>query len=263
MHKVSTFINPQRSFLYFLVILSCFSCEPPIVVEKTEPRTAKDAIFLILDEESIDNGNLPNNFSASDVNDPLAKVGERSQLSFFQKNIGKTIELYTGQVGDEGWHAVKTIPNSWISAGPTNKGLLNLLAPGPGLGGGKENKEILLDKIPGITPLRATGLSMLKGNTILALVYDGNISVNYDPLTGNLQGSTLGIVAFEVIDVVERRDASSSSLPKVKLKISDANAVAALPLLLFSNAPILSSSSVPLDVIPPADPPLIQPKFSN
>jgi hypothetical protein len=32
------------------------------------------------------------------------------------------------------------------------------------------------------------------------VVYDGNIGINYSPLTGNLMGANLGIVAFDVLD---------------------------------------------------------------
>ena len=82
------------------------------------PDPATTAVFLVIDEESIDNENKPNNFSESDVNDNLAEIGLRQTLRFFRDNIGAEIVLYTGQVGDEGWFALKTIPVSWESAGP-------------------------------------------------------------------------------------------------------------------------------------------------
>ena len=92
------------------------------------------AVLLLIDEESIDNGNEPNNFSAVDVNDQLADIGLRLPLRYFEENVGKTIDLYTGQVGDEGWFAPKTILNSWKNTGPTTNGTQNYLTPGPGLG---------------------------------------------------------------------------------------------------------------------------------
>ncbi len=97
-------------------------------------------------------------FSNVQVNDQLARVGLRQTLSYFHGNVGKTIDLYTHEVGDEGWHALKTISSSWKSTGPTINGSRNYLMAGPGLGGGEDNKEVLLDKIPNVTPLRATGL---------------------------------------------------------------------------------------------------------
>jgi len=211
-----------------------------------------EVVFIIIDEESIDNGNEPNDFSETDVNDQLADIGLRTPLKYFQDNIGNTIELYTGQVGDEGWHAVKTIPDSWKNAGPTNDGLKNYLTPGPGLGATipDDDREILLDKIPDVTPLRATGLSMLKGKTVYAVVYDSDISINYSPLLGNLMGSNLGTVAFEVLDVRERTNGSTSSLPIVTIKIRDAGEVSSYSMNLFTDAPVPQSSSEPFDITP-------------
>lgn len=230
--------------------------------EKSDDRSGDGtaAVLLVIDEESIDNGNPPNNFSETDVNDQLAEVGQRKTLRYFEQNAGKTIDLYTGQVGDEGWHALKTIPTAWVNAGPTGNGSQNFLAAGPGLGGGAsdDNREVLLDKIPNVTPLRATGLSMLIGQTVLAVVYDSDISVNYSPLNGNLMGANLGVVAFDVLAVKERTDGSSSSLPRVTIRIRDVAEVAALPLNLFANAPAPESSSEPFDIKPPATAPAIQ-----
>ncbi|MFL0685214.1 MAG: hypothetical protein ACJLTB_18680 [Algoriphagus aquaeductus] len=218
------------------------------------------AVFLLIDEESIDNGNEPNNFSSTDVNDQLAELGQRQPLRFFEQNVGREITLYTGQVGDEGWFALKTIPSSWRSAGPSGNGLRNYLTPGPGLGARipDDDREVLLDKIPNVTPLRATGLAMLVGQTIFAVVYDSDISINYSPLTGNLQGANLGIVGFDVLGVSSRTDGSSSSLPAVRVRIRNAGTLRDGELALFSNAPTPQSSSEPFDINPPSSPPSIQ-----
>lgn len=218
---------------------------------------AAGAVFLVIDEESLDNGNPPNGFSDVDVNDQLAEVGVRLQLRYFRENVGRTIDLFTGEVGDEGWHAVKSIPSSWRSAGPSENGTRNYLAPGPGLGAPDpdDDREVLLDKIPDVTPLRATGQAMLTGQAVCAVVYDGDVSINYSPLQGNLMGANLGIVAFEVLEVRERRDGSSGSLPRATIRILDADAACAGPLVLFANAPVPASSSEPYDVAPPTEPP--------
>ena len=190
------------------------------------------ALFLVIDEDSIDNGNPPNFFSDMDVNDHIADIGLRAQLPFFASNPGATIVLHTGQVGDEGWFALKTIPASWAAAGPTADGLRNYLVAGPGLGTPDANgdREALLDKVPDVTPLRATGLKLLEGQGVCAVVYDSDISINYDPLNGSLKGANLGIVAFEVISVTELTGFSSSSLPKVTVEILDAEEVCEGPL---------------------------------
>ena len=155
-------------------------------------------------------------------------------------------------MGDEGWFALKTIPASWDAAGPTADGLTNYLLAGPGLGTPDAfgDREALLDKIPDVTPLRATGLKQLQGKRVCAVVYDSDISVNYDPLDGSLKGANLGIVAFEVLSVMTLTGFSSSSLPEVEVESLDASEVCDGPLLLFEDAPEPISSSEPFDVEP-------------
>ncbi len=196
------------------------------------------------------------------MNEGIADIGLRAQLPFFAANVGKTITLHTGEVGDEGWFALKTIPLSWDTAGPTADGLFNFVGllseppphdVGPGLGSGDDPEE-LLDKIPDVTPLRATGLAQLVGETVCAVVFDSDISINYDPLDGSLKGANLGTVAFEVVDVRARTDDSSSSLPEVDIEILDAECVCEGELELFTDAPEPNSSSEPFDIDPPADP---------
>jgi hypothetical protein len=216
--------------------------------------------FLLIDEDSIDNGNPPNFFSDVDVNDDIADIGLRNQLRYFKNHIGKEITLYTGEVGDEGWFALKTIPDSWANAGPTDDGLQNYLGTsnpvGSGLGSGKD-PEARLDKIPDVTPLRADGLKMLEGNEVCAVVYDSDISINYDPLDGSLKGDNLGIVAFEVIEVKRLFGYSSGSLPEVKIKILDADDVCTRSLALYKDAPEHDSSSEPYDIKPDIIPGLV------
>lgn len=259
MHLNTFFHTPQRLLLIILIALtfSFSGCDKDDTMDDPEPFNNTSAIFLLIDEESIDNGNEPNGFSETEVNDQLADIGLRQPLQYFQENAGKTIDLFTGQVGDEGWFAPKTIPSTWINAGPTDNGTLNYFTPGPGLGAAfpDDDREILLDKVPNVTPLRATGLAMLVGQTVYAVVYDSEVSINYSPLQGNIQGANLGVVAFDVIKVVERTDGSTSDLPRVTILIRSVSEVAALPLTLFSNAPVPQSSSEPFDITPPSSVP--------
>lgn len=215
--------------------------------------------FLLIDEDSIDNGLPPNFFdrislcgaSGCDVNDHIARIGLRTELPYFAANVGDIITLWTGTVGDEGWFALEQIPQKWNTGGLQN-GLTNFLNAATGLGSGK-NPEKFLDKIPHVNPLRATGLEMLENSNacICAVVYDSDISINYDnPINGSLKGANLGIVAFEVLDVsIMNPPQSSGSLPMVQIQILDADTVCAAPLTLF-DAPTLQSSSVPYDVNP-------------
>ena len=132
---------------------------------------AKPTLTLLIDEDSISSGTPPNYFLDTDVNKDIAEIGLRTQLPFFANNVDSTITLHTGEVGDEGWFVLKTVPDTWVGAGPTDNGLRNFLGNpsqpfphnvGPGLGSGDDPEE-LLDKIPDITPLRATGLKGLEG----------------------------------------------------------------------------------------------------
>lgn len=264
-------ISPGFALLLALLLggstVSCITSSSP--GNGSSPRVtvtggeAPAPILLVIDEDSIDNGNAPNGFSDVEVNDNLAEIGLRSSLDFFRANVGGTIDLFTGDVGDEGWHALRTIPAVWSEVGPTASGTRNYLVPGPGLGSRfpDDDREVLLDQIPDVTPLRAEGLAMLRGHTVLAVVYDSDVAINYGPLSGNLMGANLGIVALEVLDVRARRDASTGSLPRVTVRILDADAVAGGDLFLFENAPVPPSSSEPYDVIPPdeADLPVLVP----
>lgn len=253
-------ISRTIGMLLIFALSSLFSCDLNNDSDDDDDGFSNSsAVFLLIDEESIDNGNPPNNFSENDVNDQLATIGLRQPLRYFEDNVGREIDLFTGQVGDEGWFALKTIPNSWVNTGPTGNGLRNYLTPGPSLGAAvpDDDREVLLDKIPNVTPLRATGLAMLVGQTVYAVVHDSDISINYSPLTGNLQGDNLGVVAFDVIKVVERTDGSTSDLPRVTIRIRSAAGVSGLDLSLFSNAPVPQSSSEPFDIAPPANPPAI------
>ena len=219
----------------------------PLRFEAT--RTEGPATVLVIDDESIAIGAEPNSFSKRDVNGHKADIGLRAELPFFARNVGSGITLYTGEVGDEGWFALTTIPGSWDAAGPTGDGLRNYIEAGPGLGSGAD-REALLDQIPGVTPLRATGLKLLEGQAVCAVVYNGDVSVNYDPLTGSLKGENLGIVAFEVQSVTQLTGFTASSLPKVQIKILNADAVCERVLTLFEDAPEPISSSEPFDVTP-------------
>ena len=223
----------------------------------------ENATFLLIDEESIKKGEAPNFFDESDVNEDIATLGLRSQLPFFAAAAivgGVKITLHTGEVGDEGWFALKTIPASWDEAVPTGDGVHNFVGNpslpfphevGPGLGAG-DDPEALLDKIPDVTPLRATGLKLLEGKDVCAVVYKGDVSINYDPLDGSLKGDNLGTVAFNVVSVTELKGFSSSSLPQVEIMILDAEVFCGPDhdLGLFTDAPDPISSSEPFDVTP-------------
>src|SRR5688572_2348269 len=144
-----------------------------VVVTFTNTEIAEGALFLVIDEDGIDNGprywlNSATTFTSSniktwstkDVNDDRPGLAQRLPLRWFVDplNVGQTFWFFTGQVGDEGWFAPKFIPASWAAAGPDfSDGLRNFLGDptqplanpkhlvGPGLGTGSD-PEKLLDK---------------------------------------------------------------------------------------------------------------------
>jgi hypothetical protein len=254
MPEIKSYLSVRIVTISLLLLSGLVSACDDLFSSDNNLEDGNQAVFLFIDEDSIDNGNEPNNFSEQDVNDPLATLGLRTTLKYFKDNVDEEINLNTGAVGDEGWYAIGSIQASWKSAGPTTNGLTNYLVPGPGLGATipDDNREVLLDKVPDVMPLRATGLKMLEGKTIYAVVYDNDIGMNYSPISANLMGANLGIVSFEVVEVKKRTDGSDGSLPVVTIRIRKVEEVASMPLGLFSNAPVPESSSEPFDVTPPA-----------
>ena len=107
-----------------------------------------------------------------------------------------------------------------------------------------------VDEIPDVIPLRAEGLFGLIDKTVCAVVYNSDISINYNPLEGNLHGETLGVVAFIVRDVQYLPGFSSSTLPRIQIDILDAYLECENEQTLYTDAPEPSSSSEPFDIRP-------------
>jgi hypothetical protein len=116
--------------------------------------------------------------------------------------------------------------------------------------GTRYSPEDRLDEIRNVTPLRAEGLFGLIGKTVCAVVYDSDITINYSPIEGNLQGENLGTVAFDVLDVVYLSGFSDGTLPRVQIEILDSNIVCELSQNLYVDAPEPSSSSEPYEIRP-------------
>jgi hypothetical protein len=251
---------------------------------------AAGAVLLIIDEDGIDNGlhvnrygNLnypdgtswmitpsgPSFWTASEVNDDLAAYGFRNVLRYFASsanNFGRTITVRTGQTGDEGWFAPNCIPRKWLNSSVSSgdnrcaegaertTGIDNLFfsgkTPFTGAPSSRNIPQSRLDKIPHVRPLRALGIQTLVGQDVCALVYDSDISINYDHGTslgvnGNLQGATLGIAAFRVESAHTLNNFSSSTLPQVRITVLDPSQ--ACRNFRLYDAPVPNSSSVPND----------------
>jgi len=224
------------------------------------PAPSRAATFLVLDADGLQAGAPPNFLSPTEVNENLADISTRSPLNGLQTRLGAILTLPTGQVGDEGWFALKTVPSTWTAAGPTLEGVRNFAGDpslpfphgvGPGLGtpDATGNREALLDKIPGVVPLRARGLRMLEGARVCAVVQKGDVSMNYGPVTGSLKGANLGTVAFDVLAVTAAVGGSSGALPNLRVRVRDPRQTCQ-SLRLFVAAPVPVSSSQPFDTIP-------------
>jgi hypothetical protein len=256
---------------------------PP--VSATDPdhyfgETPAGATLLIIDEDGIDNGlhlnrtgggitsSGPSFWTISEVNDDIAAYGMRNVLRYFAAsvNFGRTITVRTGQTGDEGWFAPTCIPRKWLNSSTNSTantclegaervtGINNYFfsgrTPFTGAPSSWAITQDRLDKIPHVIPLRARGLVSLIGKDVCAVVYDSDISINYDHDTslgvnGNLQGATLGIAAFRVNQVRTLNNFSSSTLPEVQITVLNP-ATTCKNFQLF-NAPVPNTSSIPND----------------
>lgn len=228
----------------------------PQTLSSTVPAEAGAAVLLVVDDDAITHGAEPTFFTELDVNADSARKDQRGVLPYFAANVGRELELWSGSVGDEAFHSLPAIPASWRTAGPTTDGARNFLRAGPGLGG-RDNDE-RLDKVGGVTPLRATGLAMLRGVPICAVVLKGDVGMNYAPRYASLQGEALGLAAFEIVSVTRRRNGSSTDLPRVMIRVRDTQATCGGAIGLLANAPAPRSSSTPTDLAPPTTVPAPQ-----
>jgi len=192
-----------------------------------------DETFLVWQELAAD-GICGNGEASRCINDQFADPGVRLPLPIPIGTIigngvlGGTVNpLLTGEIEDEGMFFLlaEDAPESWTTAGPTTDPLLNfLLASADWFG---NDSEHLMDKIPNVTPMHTAHLEAMIGETCCAIVYDSSVSINYDPLNGNLQGATLGVVAFTLLDVGP--DPAGSVLPDITIRIEDPTSCLAPP----------------------------------
>jgi hypothetical protein len=217
------------------------------------PDCIDQTLLVVLDRDALSPGH--NRFSDADLSCSRKGVGNRATLDWFARNIGQELTLSAGEVGNEGWFAFSSVRIAWKSAGPDHEdGLRNYMDAGQGLGSPDKSgkKESLLDKVPGLVPLRATGLARLEGRSVCALVLDGDVRMSYGPPTGDLRGPYLGKAAFMVLSVDDKARRSGGELPQVRIRVLDAEAVCADPLSRFDEAPLPVSSQEPRDAERPA-----------
>lgn len=195
------------------------------------------AYLLLIDEDSVDNDQAPNQFPIADVNGTIAQVGLRDPLPAFLGKENYHMTLRTGQPGDAGWFAVRSTPPTWISEDGSADGLKNFLLAGPGLGSPDVNgsRSALLTSVSDVSPIGNGGLTALVGSAVCAVVFDRDVQIGADTLAADLSGANLGLIAFRVIGVSP--DQSTLSLPDVEIEILDVNQVCGGSLSAFQQAP--------------------------
>jgi hypothetical protein len=193
-------------------------------------------VFLMIDEDSIDNGTKSlenisfktpkcgNGNPAVCVNDDIAKPAERRLLFTRGKNITpyQGLVLPTGQVGDEGLFKF-TQPDPQVSVQNGATFTIPEFIDATGAAANENN----LDKIHGVVPLRSADIYALKGQSVCAVVYDSDISVDVPAGFASLKGATMGLTAFEVT-AVNKNPAGGSYLPLTTVNLLSSSAAQAL-----------------------------------
>jgi len=158
-----------------------------------KPPPTEASCILIIDEDTIDNDMFSIEQRAGElgiesdelINDNRSTETGNPWLTWNTLSPGDVVLLPGGQVKDEGVFALpETLP---FSVADFLEGTV---------------QQSQLDKIDGVMPLQNQELASLIGRTCVAVVYDSDISINYKPINGNLQGERLGRFAFTVLDAL-------------------------------------------------------------
>ena len=148
---------------------------------------------VIMDEDTIDNGISSIEAAAYShgvtpdwlVNDDRPTEYGNPWLRWNRFHAGDIVRLPAGQVDDEGIFALpEHLPWSL-------QDYVDGRVP-----------QSRLDEIYGVMPIRNQELAWMLGETCIAVVYDSDISMNYHPIQGNLQGERYGLFAFTVLQIV-------------------------------------------------------------
>ncbi len=208
----------MRKTLYFL----CFC----LLASFAGAALAQTSVCLIIDEETIDNGistidqAAPSHGVDPDflINDDMPTEVGNPPLRWNTLFPGDEILLPSGEDGDEGWFA---LPETIAYADDRTTELTDEEWIAAFKAGTLPQDE--LDKVLDVMPLRNPELMELLGKCASAIVYDSDISSNYDPDYGNLQGARYGTFTFEVIAVVAPgsipESESSSSFNDLLLRV--------------------------------------------
>jgi hypothetical protein len=162
---------------------------------------------------------------------------EKNNISLLWNTIpdgpGDIVRLPTGQVSDEGWFMLPP-EIQYYGKTFTNQEAINLFGGTTGSPNGAvvndamwfANFNILpqqyLDKIFDVQPLRDHDIANMIGMKCTALVWDSDISMNYNNRrSANLQGARLGFFTFTILDVVNPQAAAGAIPPLYNAKIPE------------------------------------------
>ncbi len=238
----------------------CQECDPGTgeCVDRADPPPECEGCLVIIDEEGIDNDFETIEDAAGDLGPlPEKLVNDQGVVNGIQLPTeegnppfvwnqecegtpgkdGCFVLLPTGEVDDEGWFALPRVIEYKDGAG---KGCPS--GPGAGTQEWFERFHLgtlpqdCLDKIIGVVPMRNVELKQMIGRRCKAVVYDSDISMNYDDgrTNANLQGGRSGCFWFEVVDYEVpgslQENGSSSSLVALWLQILGVDAVPPVPI---------------------------------
>ena len=174
-------------------------------------KVVQPTCLLLIDEDTIDNNISTIEAKAAEhgetsdwlVNDDSPTETGNPPLRWNEFFPGDLVLLPGGEVQDEGMFTLPPCieyaddrgpgdyPGVWVEY-PDYKAFVQAFIAGT------VPKE-QLDKILGVKPLRNNDLRSLVGRTCIAVVYDSDISINYEPIYGNLQGARYGLFRFTTL----------------------------------------------------------------
>lgn len=190
----------------------------------TMPPTTPTACMVIIDEDGVDNGMTPvisaaatcgvqpnelvNDDQPTQVSNPPLLWNELVGLGQCgpPNGNGRLVLMPTGQRSDSGWFAPQPrIAGQGIryqSPPPAACNVYTVDEDGydqwlSDFAAGTV-PQACLDKVRDVMPLRNQELHQLVGKTCVAIVYDGGVGVNFQPLNANLQGNRYGQFTFKV-----------------------------------------------------------------
>jgi hypothetical protein len=170
--------------------------------------------LVILSEHALDNGTSTVITAAQQLGTTPEFLTNDSNTSLIGNPWLPWSQLYPG--------SIVTLP----MGGPGNEGMFTLTSALPfplaALVAGTVPQPAL-GQVAGVMPVRNQDFASLTGRTLVAIVHDGAIGLNYAPLVGNLQGERYGLFAFTVLEVVLpgtiSESGSSSSFYDLRIRV--------------------------------------------